>query len=102
MPIVLLCAATNYSSRGSGSPYRLTHHLFQEAWEQRDGHHPRCTSGLSYLDDYVWGSYAQPSEHTLKTNDSEPLEVNRRRLMAEAIAFIANLQPIEYERQAPS
>jgi hypothetical protein len=70
--------------------FRLTHHLFQEAWERAMGI-TMIYQRTSYLDDYVWGPYAQPSEHTLKINDSELLKVNRERLMAEAIAFIANL-----------
>ena len=75
---------------------RLIYRLFQQAWEDAMGITPVYQWSL-HLDDFIWGPYAQPSEYTLKTNDAEPLEVNKKRLMAEALAFIANLQPKESE-----
>ena len=70
-----------------------TYHFFQEAWEQAMGItlvHQRVR-----ISTIISGDRCATLQHTLKTNNSETAGGDRKRLMAEAIAFIANLQPID-------
>jgi hypothetical protein len=76
--------------------YRLTNHVFEQAWDRALGIMP-VRSRPSHLDDHIYGPYVQPLEHTLKTKPGELVYEATKRLDAEYKAFRANLQSTECE-----
>jgi hypothetical protein len=78
--------------------YRLTDHVFQQAWERAEGItmiHQRT----SHLDP-IWDPRVQPFRFVFETRHGETVADANLRLMAEARDACANLLPIESESQS--
>ena len=79
--------------------YRLTNHVFEQAWDRALGITPK-RSRTSYLDDHVYGPYVEPFEYTFKTKPGELLAEADKRFEAEYKTARASLQPRESDRQS--
>jgi hypothetical protein len=71
--------------------YRLTNHVFEQAWDRALGITP-VRSRPSHLDDHIYGPYVQPFEYTFKTKPGELVAEANKRFEAEYKAALTNLQ----------